>query len=380
MTEFTLIAKTLFNLEGVLFEELKELGAKEIEKLNRAVKYKGDQSLLYKSNLHLRTALKILKPIDNFEVHNESQLYKKIKRIPWDTYFDVDQTFAIDATTSGDRFRHSKFAALKSKDAIVDQFREKYGKRPSVNTNDPDLRINIHISNTSCTVSLDSSGLSLDRRGYRIEKTDAPINEVLAAGMILLSGWDKKSDFFDPMCGSGTIPIEAALMASNTPPGYQRNFAFMKWKAFDKKNWEDLKNDAQSNISKPVAKIYGSDKDLKAFSVALSNAKRAGVSKFVSFKREDFFQTKAPSDSGLIMINPPYGERMGQEKIIQFYQDTGSHLKHHYEGWQAWIISANQEALKNIGLKTSKRFRLYNGPLDCKFYGYDLYKGSRKRL
>ncbi len=381
-----MVAKTLFGFEEILAEELRALGAEEIEIMTRAVKYKGDKALLYKSNLHLRTAIKILKPLLSFNVGNEDQLYRKVKSIKWDEYFSVAETFAIDGVTSGKVFTHSKYAALKSKDAIVDQFRDKYGERPSVDLDEPDLRINIHIAGIKCTVSLDSSGSSLGKRGYKLQQVYAPLSEVMAAGMILLSGWDKKSDFIDPMCGSGTILIEAALMAQNIPAGSFRHFTFETWKDFDEELWNKIQAAGKAQQIPFTGTLQGYDNNRKAVAIAQANIDRADVADFVAVEQQDFFKSEAPvaegeeeNKGGMIMMNPPYGERLDEDKdMIPFYKEIGTHLKHFYNGWDAWILSGNLQALKFVGLRPSRKIRLYNGPLECKMQKYELYRGSKK--
>ena len=378
MKKFDIIATTQFGLEGVLAAELNELGANDIEILSRAVKFRGDLNLLYKCNLYLRTALKILKPIATFEALNELDLYNNVKKIDWSEFLTTDQTFAIDGTTSGEVFTHSKFVALKSKDAIVDQFREIDGIRPSINVDDPDLQINIHISEVACSVSIDSTGLPLSKRGYRLEQIFAPISEVLAAGIILLSGWDKKSNFYDPMCGSGTFSIEAALIAQNIPNGRLRHFAFEKWKDFDAAQWEQIKKDSESNIKPFEGKIFASDIEKRAVEIAVQNARRAGVEELISFKNSDFLSSTPEGDPGVVVLNPPYGERLQSDDIVEFYKGIGTRLKHFYNGSDAWIISANLEALKFIGLKPSRKIKLYNGQLECKLNKFELYRGSKR--
>jgi putative N6-adenine-specific DNA methylase len=375
---FDIIAKTLFGLEEVLAKELQELGATNIEILTRAVKYKGNDALLYKSNLHLRTALSILKPIKTFMVHNENQLYDGIKSILWSNYFTTKNTFAIDSVVNSDFFSHSKFVALKSKDAIADQFREASGIRPSIDTENPDIRINIHITGNSCTVSLDSSGNTLDKRGYRLSHNAAPINELLAAGIILLTDWNKQSDFFDPMCGSGTFTIEAALIASNTAPGNFRNFSFEKWIDFKPTLWEEIKKEAVQKQTTINCKIIGSDLDSKSIDISMQNARRAKVEHLIKFERMDFFKSRISLNNAILVMNPPYGERLDQEDIITFYKEIGNQLKHNFNGCEAWIISANLEALKFIGLKPSKKIKLFNGALECRLNKFELYRGSTK--
>lgn len=379
MKTFEIIATTLFGLEEVLASELNDLGATDIEILSRAVKYSGDQSLLYKSNLHLRTAVKVLVPIATFIANNEQELYDNIKKIRWDNYMNYKKTFAIDGSCHGEVFTHSMYVALKSKDAIADQFREKFNIRPSVNIDTPDLRIGVHIVENQVTVSLDSSGSSLGKRGYRLHQTLAPINEVLAAGIILLTDWDKQSDFIDPMCGSGTFPIEAALMANNIPAGNLRHFGFETWNDFDASAWNEIKMEAEAKIKTFKGKIIATDIDKKAIEIAVPNAHRAGVMKNITFENIDFLESAHDRGQGLVIMNPPYGERLQVNEIIPFYQNIGSRLKHFYPGCDAWIISGNYDALKYFGLKPSKKIKLFNGPIECRLQKYELYQGSKKQ-
>lgn len=377
MEKFDLVATTLFGLEDLLINELEAIGAEDIKKSHRAVSYRGDLEILYKSNLYLRTAIKVLKPITEFEAYNDKKLYAKVKQIDWSQYLDNDKTFAIDGTVSGEIFTHSQYAALTCKDAIVDQFRENTGARPSVDTEEPDLRINIRISHRSCILSFDSSNKPLSKRGYKVAQTEAPINEVLASAMILKSGWDKEGDFLDPMCGSGTIPIEAALIANNVPAGMLREFGFQKWEDFNAELWNNLKEEAKANIIDNPVNIYAFDIDSAAIRIAKNNAKKAGV--MINFECQDFLTSKSPIEHGTIIINPPYGERLKEkDEIIPFYQDIGTHLKHEYEGSDAWVISSNMRALKFVGLRPSQKNPIFNGPLECRYNKYELYRGSKK--
>lgn len=376
MNQFTITIKTQFGLEPVLAEELKALGVPEVEILNRAVQFTGNQELLYKSNLYLRTALRVLKPIATFQARNERQLYEKVRDIRWSDYLTPDHTFAIDGTSHGEVFTHSKYIALKAKDAIADQFRERNGRRPSVDTLDPDLRINLHVFDRSFTLSLDSSGLHLDRRGYRLSRTEAPINEVLAAGIILMTGWDGHGDFIDPMCGSGTFAIEAALLARHIPPGRGRSFVFEKWQDFDAVLWKKIRLEGEANIRPFESKILARDLDTKSLEMARQNAERAGVIKWIDFKRQDFLQSEAPGRQGVVVMNPPYGERLAVEQIKAFYSDIGTHLKRHYAGYDAWIISSDIQALKLVGLRPSRKVQLFNGSLECRLCKFELYEGS----
>lgn len=374
-----MVATTLYGLEDELARELDLLGAQNIVILNRAVKFYGDQFLMYRCNMFLRTAIKVLKPIAVFDVHNENALYRKIITMPWGDYLTVNQTFAIDGATSGEVFTHSKFVALKCKDAIADQFREECGERPSVDTENPDLRINIHIADVTCTVSLDSSGVSLGKRGYRTRQTLAPLSEVLAAGMIYLAGWHGHRDFIDPMCGSGTIPIEAAMIAANIAPGKLRHFGFENWNDFEPDLFEQVKKEAADAERIPDCKIYGSDMDSKAVEIAVENAERAGVAQWVTLKQQDILMSESPSDEALVLINPPYGERLSDEEaVLTLYGEMGTRLKHFYNGCDAWIISSNMRALKLVGLRPSRKIKIYNGQLECKLNKFELYRGTRR--
>lgn len=376
---FPLIAKTIFGLENVLAEELKKLNAQKIEIGNRAVFFEGDKELMYKANLYLRTTLRVLKPIEKFYVRSDNALYKNIKKIKWDNYFSVDETFSIDSVVHSKYFNHSKYVSLKAKDAIVDQYREQTGKRPNVELDDPTIKINIHIYDDECTVSLDSSGDSLHRRGYRKSANLAPLSEVLAAGLIYLSGWDQKSNFTDAMCGSGTILIEAGLIAANKAPGLiRKKFGFMNWKDYDVELWNKLLKEAGQKITPINFKITGSDINKETINIAKENITLAGLDKNIIISVKPFSESKPPEGEGTLIINPPYGERMKEDDIIEFYKMIGDTLKQNYTGYDAWIISSNKEALKYLGLRTSKKLSLQNGPLEVKFHKYEMYQGSKK--
>lgn len=374
-----IVATTLFGLEEILASEVEKIGGKNIEQLNRAVSFDGDKRMLYKANLCLRTAMRVLTPIKTVTVRNEHDLYKEIKKITWTKYMDVDMTFSIDATINSDHFNHSKYVALKSKDAIADRFREDLNKRPNVDIDNPDLKINIHIYRDQCTVSLDSSGDSLHKRGYKSSEHPAPLNEVLAAGLILLSGWDKKQPLIDPMCGSGTILTEAALYANNIAPGtFRKKFGFMSWKDFDEELWDDLVGEAITEEVEFGGKIYGFDLSRKYADIAEKNAEEIAMEEFIEIKQCNFFDLRKPEEDGIIIVNPPYDERLKSSDIESFYKEMGDHLKQHFSGYDAWILSGNIDALKNLGLRTSRKIPLKNGPIDCKFHQYQLYKGSLK--
>ncbi len=377
---YKMLAKTLYGFEDLLEKELRNLGAMDVKKGVRNVTFVGDKGFMYKANLALRTAIKILKPIRSFKVFTEEDLYNKIRTIDWSDYLSANQTLAIDSTVHSKVFTHSKFIALKTKDAIVDQFREKTGHRPSIDLDYPDLRINIHIEDKYCTVSLDSSGQSLHKRGYRSATNLAPINEVLAAGMLLLSGWDGRSDFLDPMCGSGTILVEAAMIACNIPPNLnKKEFGFEKWKDWDVELFEKIEESLLNRIRGFEYKIIGYDKASSAVYKALENVKNANLSDFIEIEQCDFFRTEKPVNGPLHMVfNPPYGERLELLNLEKFYEDIGNTLKRNYHGTQAWFIVSNLEAIKNVGLRPSKKIKLYNGKLESRFLKYEIYEGSKK--
>ena len=390
---FLMLAKTFKGLEEVLAKELIELGANDVQLERRAVSFRGDKALLYRANLCLRTASRILVPIveatltpKKKNIAPEDLLYEAVKRVEWSRYISVENTFAIDATVYSDTFRNSRFVTYRVKDAIADYWMEHADKRPSVAVEAPDILINVHIAKEHLTLSLDSSGESLHKRGYRVANTEAPINEALAAGMLLMAGWKGKSDFYDPMCGSGTLLIEAALIARNIAPGvFRQAFAFEKWPDFDAELWSDIYND-DSQEHEFTHKIYGSDASFYAIQQAAKNIKSAGVQKDVELKQirmEEIkisnLQSSISNPSPLVMLNPPYGERLRSNKEMEdLYSAIGSTLKHQFAGATAWIISSNDAAMKCIGLKPSRKVRLLNGELDCQFNRYDLFQGKRK--
>ena len=373
---YQMIAKTFAGLEDVLANELEALGAKNIKKLIRAVLFSGDKAMMYRANYQLRTALCILKPIAEFDAKDEDTYYKEIGRIDWDEYLTLDQTFAISATTHSSIFTHSQYASLKAKDAIADQFRRRTGKRPNVNTDNPDLRIEIHIAEKHVTVLLNSSGEPLYKRGYRQASVKAPINEVLAAGMIMLSGWNGQTDFLDPMCGSGTLLIEAALMAYGIAPGtYRSEFAFEKWADFDADLFADI-SDETPDVPPFEHTISGSDIAPGAVKAAEINIKAAFLSKKVSVSLHNFFDLR-PKNRGTIVCNPPYGERLQPNDLRIFYQKIGDKLKMDFTGYEAWIIGSNTELMNFIGLRPERKIKLYNGALECSFRKFTLYEGKK---
>lgn len=375
--KFTIIAKTLQGLEPVLAKELHALGAGDIEILKRAVAFTGDQELLYASNIYLRTALRILKPVYRFTAANEEMLYKKVKEFNWTELFQTDQTFSIESTVYSDIYTHTQFPSLKMKDAIVDQFRDEFGKRPDVDREHPDMKFNLHIQQDHVTISLDSSGETLHKRGYKNLTHEAPMSEVLAAGLIMLTGWDKKELFYDPMCGSGTLPIEAASIANQIAPGLIRSdFGFKHWKDYDVQLYKQIILQAAANVKSSSAKIIGSDISKHSVEMAAFHANQAKLHDQISFFVKDFHDAEPPAQKGTMIINPPYGERLKQEQINEFYKAIGNTLKRKYAGFKVWIFSSNLEAIKFVGLKPSAKFKLKNGPLDCAFHCFEISEGK----
>jgi len=376
--KFKIVAKTFAGLEYVLAEEIRALGAESVSIERRAVSFTGNQELLYKANFHLRTALKILKPIAEFEVTKRDELYDHAKKIPWTKYLALGKTFAVDSTVQSELFVNTMYASLKVKDAIADHFREATGKRPSVNPDDPDIRINVYLMENHCIISLDSSGESLHKRGYRIGQGEAPINEVLAAGMILLTDWHGEKDFFDPMCGSGTLLIEAAMIAKGIPPGmYRKSFGFEQWPDFDENLFAEIYNgDHEKEFN---GKIVGSDISVKDIAIARANIKNASLTKVIDIQVQDFTKLEPPFQNGVIVTNPPYGERMKTQSISELYNLMGNTLKNKFAGFNAWIISSSSEGFMNIGLKPAKKIDIFNGPLQCSFRCFELFEGSHKQ-
>jgi putative N6-adenine-specific DNA methylase len=367
----------MFGLEDILVEELKQLGAQNIKPMNRAVSFMGDKGFMYKANLNLRTALRILKPIAHFQAHDEKELYKKLCEIDWTNIFDLNATFATHATTHSEVFTHSKYASLVMKDAIADTFRKIFDKRPNVDPEMPDVSINLHIAKHTCTVSLDSSGDSLHKRGYKSDAVTAPINEVLAAGLILLSDWNKTSDFHDPMCGSGTILIEAALIAYNIPANiFREQFSFEGWKDFDKELWETIKEASLDKERNYNGKITGSDNFQKAVRITRKNIENALMHENIKVTNSDFFETEINRGT-FVIFNPPYGERIDLG-VNDFYEKVGTTLKHNYIECIIWLISSDIENMKLIGLRPSRKIKVMNGEFECSFRKFEVYDGSKK--
>ena len=374
--EFEMIAKTFMGLEPVLANELTQLGAKNVQVGRRMVSFTGDKEMMYRANFQLHTAIRILKPIKHFKALSADDVYEGVKDIDWTEYLSLDKTFAVDSVVFSEEFRHSKFVAYKVKDAIVDQFREKTGNRPNISVSNPDMRLHIHIAEDQCTLCLDSSGESLHRRGYRQESVEAPLNEVLAAGMILMTGWRGETDFIDPMCGSGTLLIEAALIARNMAPGlFRKEFAFEKWPDFDADLFDKIYND-DSQEREFAHHIYGYDVDIKAVNTARLNVKAAGLTSDITVEEQDFKNFMQPKEKSIMVTNPPYGERISTSDLLGTYKMIGERLKHQFTGNEAWVLSYREECFTQIGLKPSIKIPLFNGSLECEFRKYQMFDGK----
>lgn len=379
-TKYEMIAKTFMGLENVLAEELNALGADDVQIGRRMVSFKGDKEMMYRANFELHTALKILKPICHFKAKTPDEVYQEVKKVEWEKYLDPMKTFAVDAVVFAEEFRHSMFASYKVKDAIADYFREKIGKRPNVSVANPDLLLNIHIAEDRCTLSLDSSGQSLHRRGYRQESVEAPLNEVLAAGLILMTGWRGECDFIDPMCGSGTFLIEAALIARNMAPGlFRKQYAFEKWNDFDRELFDEIYND-ESKERDFKHHIYGYDIDMKAVKKASLNVRAAGLAENITIEQRDFREFEKPAEKSIIVTNPPYGERISTNNLFDTYRMIGERLKHAFDGNDAWILSYREECFAQIGLKPSIKIPVFNGALECEFRKYQMFDGRMKQF
>jgi len=378
---FKMLAKSLYGFESVLAKELRNLGAQEVREGVRNVKFKGDKGFMYKANLALRTAIRILVPIHTFKLNNEDDLYENLQKINWENYLDINMTFAINSAVHSDNFTNSHYVSLKSKDAIVDFFRRKYQDRPNIDIKHPDVLFNIHIQKDTCTVSLDSSGDSLHKRGYKTDTNIAPINEVLAAGLVLLSGYDGTQHFIDPMCGSGTILIEAAMIANNIPVNINRpEFAFEKWNDFDEDLFEIIHDSLLKKVRNSSRSITGYDKAPSAIRKAQNNVQNASLEDFIIIERQNFFESeKSVEGSTIVLFNPPYGERL-EINVPVFYKEIGNTLKQSYPETNAWFITSDfTTGLKNVGLRTSKKIKVFNGKLECRFVKYEMYRGSKKK-
>lgn len=370
--------KTFFGLEVILAEEIKKLGGRNVEIKNRAVNCEGDLGFLYKINYSARTALKIIIPILEFKAFNESKFYDKLFKFEWDEFMDVDQTFAIDSTVNSERFKHSQFMTFKMKDAIVDYFQNKYHKRPSIETKSPDIKFHLHIDRELVTISLDSSGDPLFKRGYRKEQGEAPINEVLASGMLQLAGWDGKGNFLDPMCGSGTLLIEAAMIALDLPAQiFRRRFAFQNWKNYDADLFSKIKEVRVNRVKEFSGKIVGYDIDARMLNAARTNVESAEMEDIIEVRKQNFFDSKKDLFPLLMVFNPPYDERISINDD-DFYKKIGDTFKTNYPNTLAWLISSDLEAVKKIGLRPSRKIKLFNGKLETRFLQYEMYEGTKK--
>ena len=375
MADFEMIAKTFQGLESVLAQELTELGADNVQMGHRMVSFTGDKEMLYRANFNLRTAIRILKPIKHFRATTADEVYDAVKAIDWSEYLSLNTSFAVDSVVYSSEFRHSKFVAYKVKDAIVDQFRERQGERPNIHITNPDIQLHIHVAEYDCTLSLDSSGESLHRRGYRQESVEAPLNEVLAAGIVLMTGWRGECDFIDPMCGSGTIPIEAALIARGIAPGvYRKEYAFEKWPDFDRELFDRIYED--DSRERPFEHhIYGYDVNRNAVAIATRNVKAAGLSKEITIDQRDIADFTQPEQRAILVTNPPYGERISSPDLLGLYKTIGERLKHQFVGNDAWVLSYREECFDKIGLKPSLRTPLFNGSLECELRKYQMFSG-----
>ncbi len=378
---FEITSKTLAGFENLLAEDIVSIGGTDIVVLNRAVSFRGNLEILYKANLQIATALKFLIPIKRFHCKDDKTLYEQSIQIEWEKFITPDMTIAVDSTVNSDFFNHANYVALKVKDAIVDRMRLHFGRRSDVDSINPSVRINVYISGDECIISLDSSGDSLHKRGYRISQTDAPLNEVLAAGLVRLSGWTGNDILYDPMCGSGTIATEAYLLASNTPPGYFRSFGFMKWKNYDPKMWGRVKGNAKKRIKSIETEIHASDISETAVDITLKNLSSIGIQNKIKLKRADFLSLRPYYFRGItIIMNPPYGERLDDDDdVLFFYKQIGNKLKEVYKNSEAWIFSGNLTALKHVGLRHEVQHILFNGPIECRYRKYKMYEGSLKR-
>lgn len=374
---FEMVAKTFQGLEGVLSDELVALGAQDVQQGRRMVAFKGDKELMYRANFCLRTALRVLKPFYKFKSTDADDLYEQVKQYHWEDILSENSTFSIDCTVNSESFKHSRFVTYRVKDGIADYFMERSGKRPSIRLTGPDYHFNVHINGNDVTISLDSSGEPLYKRGWRVAQTDAPINEVLAAGIIKLSGWDGESNFVDPMCGSGTFLIEAALIAANINPGvYRQEYAFQKWPDYDADLFEAIYND-DSGEREFTHKIYGYDILGKAVAATNANVKNAGLTQYIEVERKPIEEQESAPEKGVLISNPPYGERLTSDELPQLYATLGNKLKKVYVGYDCWlIVGSNKELIDNLGLKASLHYPLLNGDIECELREYVIFDGS----
>lgn len=377
--DFQMKVTTFFGLEEVLAEELRKLGGKEIEPFKRGVSCVGDLGFMYKVNLCARTALRVLVPFFQFKASDEHDLYKGIQKFHWENFLSVKDTLAIEAVSSSENFTHSLYVEQKVKDAICDQFRDKLNARPSVDLKNPTIRIYVHIFRDEVSLSLDSSGDILYKRGYREDIVEAPIKEVLAAGIVLISNWQPHLPLIDGMCGSGTLAIEAALFANNIPAGiFRKEFGFMKWKNFDEKLYDTIFESAVNRIKEDKVNILANDISDKSLNIAKRNVEVAKVEDVISFSRKSFFDITVDKPMGTVLLNPPYDERMKKEDIVSFYKQIGDKLKKDFAGWTCWIITSNLDAAKFIGLRPTRKITLFNGSLECRLFKFEMYAGTKK--
>lgn len=370
--------KTFFGMEDVLSDELEELGYTVENKLNRAVQLSGTWKDVYFLNTHVRCAISILVELASFKIKHEDELYKYCKKVKWTELFDISKSFAVKGAIFSKHFNHSQYPFLVVKDAIVDQFREITGERPNVNIKKPQVLFDLYINNDAVTLSVNTSGVPLFQRGYREETGIAPLNEVVAAGLIRMSGWDRKSTFIDPFCGSGTLLIEAAMLACDIPPSVERqHFAFKNLKNFDNEYWEELQNGMKRVVRELPCEIKGCDISDEMVLKSRRNLRTFSFGRFIDIRQGDFTSMSISSDKGTMVTNPPYGERMGDE-IDDLYERIGSWMKHDLPGFSCWILSSNMEAFKFIGLKPTQKVKVYNGDLDCSFRNFEIYSGSKK--
>ncbi len=375
---FPMVATTLMGMEDVLAKELTEIGANDVRVSKRAVRFLADKDLIYKANLRLRTALRILRPIKNFKAKDDDALYNSVKNIEWESFFEVRRTFLIRSTISGGNFTNSHYTTLRCKDGIVDRFRNIAGQRPSIDSDNPDIVVHLKIYGDQVTISLDSSGAPLNMRGYRQKDSAAPLNECLAAGMLLIAGYDGKTDFVDGMCGSGTLCIEAAMIANRIAPGLLRpGFAFMHWKDFDPALYEVIREATVNRIQENSVRIIGYDNDFKALNIARQAASAAQLDDAIELSMGNFFDITPPKGPAFLIMNPPYGERLSVKNIDKMYKEIGDKLKKDFAGYWAWIISSDDYALKSIGLRTFDTHHVMNGKLHCKYVGFRLYAGKK---
>ena len=378
---YNMLAKCFYGFEAILAKELRDLGAQNVREGVRSVSFVGDKGFMYKSNLSLRTALRILVPVFELNASSEDDLYNKLTKLPWEQYLDVSNTLAISATVNGETFRHSHYVALRTKDAIVDYFRNRKHKRPSVDVKHPDVRFHVHIHQNACVVSLDSSGDSLHKRGYRSQTNIAPINEALAAGLILMAGYNGSVHFIDPMCGSGTLLIEAAMIACNIPAGiHRKEFGFEKWKDFDPELFQLIHASLLKRVRNASHEIIGFDKAPSAIRKSLDNIENASLQDFIRVERKNFFLEPKPVEGdALVLFNPPYGERLNID-VDEFYGKIGDSLKQNYPQTTAWVLTSDfQSGLKRVGLRSSRKVKVFNGKLECRFVKYEMYEGSKKK-